>query len=127
MKTEKFFNGINEKYQTNKAETEKDIKSFVSKTFGKDTDTLWEKGAQKMIVGSILYFLDKHELSLKNIRELFVLNELNNSRQKVVYKNLKKASKEVQVYFVGIVDAADPTFKGYVGILKSYVDILENL
>ena len=127
MKTEKFIESITQKYQQNPQEAEKEINSFVQKTFTKETDTTWDKGAQKMLVGSILFMLEKGKLSWEGIKKLFLLDELNNKRHKVIYKTLKKASKQVQVYFVGIVDGAEVTFKGYVSIFKNYLDTLQNL
>lgn len=127
MKTEKFIENITQKYQQNPQEAEKEINSFVQKIFAKETDTTWEKGAQSMLVGSFLFMLEKGNLSLDGIKKLFMLDELNSKRHKVLYKTLKKASKQVQVYFVGMVDGAEVTFKGYVSIFKNYLDILKNM
>ena len=124
MKTQKFMEEIAIKFEKDEKEAEKEINSFVTKNFAKETDTLWEKGAQKMLVGSILYLLKRKQLSVENLKELFVLTKLCNGRQKYVYKKLSKAPQDIQVYFVGIVDSAETTFKGYVGILKSYIDML---
>ena len=127
MKTEKFFESIIEKYQKDKQEAEKEINDFVKKTFAKESDTLWEQGAQNMVAGSILYLLEKEKLSVDGIKDLFMLENICEKRRQIVYKTLVKASIQVQKYFVGIVDNADTTFKGYFGIFKNYVLTLERM
>ena len=121
MKTDSFFEAITKEKDFFNAE--KKICEFVNKTFKKETDTLWEKGAQRMLVGSMLFLLKKGELTKSAINNFFMLNTLEENRRKVLYKMLKKAPQEIQTYFVGIVDSADTTFKGFVGILKNYVEM----
>ena len=127
MKMEKFIETITQKYQEDAKEAEKEINDFVKKTFAKESDTLWEQGAQNMVTGSILYLLEKGKLSVDGIKDLFMLENICEKRRQIVYKTLVKASIQVQKYFVGIVDNADTTFKGYFGIFKNYVLTLERM
>ncbi len=110
MKTENIFETITKEEDYSKAE--KKICDFVNKTFSKETDTLWEKGAQRMLVGSMLFLLKKGELTKSAIENFFMLKTLKENRRKVIYKKVTKAPQEIQTYFVGIVDAAEATFKG---------------
>jgi hypothetical protein len=127
MKMDKFIETITQKYQEDAKEAEKEINDFVKKTFAKESDTLWEQGAQNMVAGSILYLLEKGKLSVDGIKDLFMLENICEKRRQIVYKTLVKASIQVQKYFVGIVDNADTTFKGYFGIFKNYVLTLERM
>ncbi len=124
---DKFIETITQKYQEDAKEAEKEINDFVKKTFAKESDTLWEQGAQNMVAGSILYLLEKGKLSVDGIKDLFMLENICEKRRQIVYKTLVKASIQVQKYFVGIVDNADTTFKGYFGIFKNYVLTLERM
>lgn len=126
MKTNVFFKKLQD-YKDDPKEAKKQIKKFLQTSVAKETDTNWEEGAKNLFIGGTLYLLSKKKsFSLEDLKKLLVLDRLIENRREVLFEKFKTSPSYVQECFVGILDNAETTFKGFFGVLKNYVDMLED-